>query len=150
MKKSIILLAAIAVVASACGSSSTTSTTFAPPTTQGAQGEQPADLDGSWTLVSVALPTQQISVAAEFGALIELNNGDMTGNGGCNSLSGVYTASAGTITFGNITMTEIGCAEGMELESAFFGLLAKVDTYAIVDGILILRLGTEELAFRRT
>ena len=150
MKKSIILLAAIAVVASACGSSSTTSTTSAPPTTQAVQGEQPADLDGSWTLVSVTLPTQQISVAAEFGAMIELNNGDITGSGGCNSLSGVYTASAGTITFGNITMTEIGCAEGMELESAFVGLLTKVDTYTIEDGILVLRLGAEELAFRRS
>lgn len=150
MKKLFVLVAALAVLAAACGTTSTDSTTTAPAPTSTTGAAAPAELNGTWILVSVALNTQMISVAEEFGATIELNNGTITGNGGCNSLSGTYTADANTIAFGVLTMTEIGCPGALELETTFVGLLTRADSYSIENGVLILRAGTEELAFRRS
>ena len=148
MKKLFVLVAALAVLAAACGTASTESTTTAPAATSTTGA--PAELNGTWILVSVALNTRMISVAEEFGANIELSNGTITGNGGCNSLSGTYTADANTIAFGALTMTEIGCPGALELETTFVGLLTRADSYSIENGVLILRTGTEELAFRRS
>ncbi len=150
MKKLFVLVAALAVLAAACGTASTESTTTAPAATSTTGAPAPAELNGTWILVSVTLNTRMISVAEEFGANIELSNGTITGNGGCNSLSGTYTADANTIAVGALTMTEIGCPGALELETTFVGLLTRADSYSIENGVLILRAGTEELAFRRS
>lgn len=153
MNRLILLVAALAVVAAACGTTSAVTTTVEPgattTTTPGAAALPPAELNGTWRLISVALSTQMISVAEEFGANIELMDGAITGNGGCNSLAGSYTAEAGTISFGALSMTEIGCPDAQELETTFVGLLTRADSYSIENGVLIIRAGSEELSFLR-
>ncbi|VAW08346.1 hypothetical protein MNBD_ACTINO02-918 [hydrothermal vent metagenome] len=150
MKKLTVLIAALAVVAAACGTSSTTSTTSVPSATSTTSAPAPAELNGAWTLVSVALKTQMISVAEEFGAKIDFADGEFTGNGGCNSLFGSYTAAAGSITFESVGMTEIGCPGAQKLEMTFVRILTNADSYSIDNGVLIIHSGTEELALRRS
>lgn len=153
MNRLFLFVAALAVVATACGTTSAVTTTVEPgaatTTTPATAGLPPAELNGTWRLISVALSTQMISVAEEFGANIELMDGAITGNGGCNSLAGSYTAEAGTISFGALSMTEIGCPDALELETTFVGLLTRADSYSIENGVLIIRAGTEELSFLR-
>jgi heat shock protein HslJ len=152
MNKRFLLVAALAIVAAACGTPSAATTTVEPgatTTTAPPSALPPAELNGTWRLISVALNTQMISVAEEFGANIELMDGAITGNGGCNSLAGSYTADAATISFGALSMTEIGCPGALELETTFVGLLTRADSYSIENGVLIIRAGTEELSFLR-
>ena len=61
-----------------------------------------------------------------------------SGNAGCNRYSGPYTLSGATLTFGPAISTKMACAEGMEVEAAFLGMLPNVTGYQVTDSSLTL------------
>jgi heat shock protein HslJ len=60
------------------------------------------------------------------------------GFGGCNQWSAPYQASGDSLTFGPAVSTKMACSEGMDVETAFFGMLANVRRFAAADSTLTL------------
>lgn len=80
-------------------------------------------------------------------------NGALSGSGGCNRLSGSYTATDGRISFGDIASSAMACAtpEGiMEQEAATLAALGSAATYAIEGEMLELRTADGALALQFT
>ncbi len=74
---------------------------------------------------------------------IRLNSPDgrFSAYAGCNSMGGNYVMpSAFTLSFSNIMMTKMACAN-MDLETRFSNMLSQVDRYTLNDNILQLRKG---------
>ena len=61
-----------------------------------------------------------------------------SGNAGCNRYSGPYTLSGGSLTFGPAISTKMACAEGMDVETAFLGMLPSVTGFQATDSSLTL------------
>jgi putative lipoprotein len=61
------------------------------------------------------------------------------GFAGCNRLNGGYRAEGREIGFSQMAMTRMACAEGMEIEQRFSGVLEKATGYEIENDRLILR-----------
>lgn len=62
----------------------------------------------------------------------------VAGSGGCNRMSGPYELTGDELRFGALAATRMACAEGMELEQEFFGMLDEVRRAAVEDGELVL------------
>lgn len=92
---------------------------------------------GQWQLVSI---DGQPVVAGSLVTLTFDNDGNLFGNGGCNSYSGTYTIEGDKIVMGPIISTLMMCADAAvaDQEAAFFGALQQVVTRAVVDGQLLL------------
>ena len=58
------------------------------------------------------------------------------GNAGCNRYSGAYSLKGDSLAFGPAISTKMFCADGMELESAWLGAMAKVTTWSATDSTL--------------
>ncbi len=75
-------------------------------------------------------------------------NGNVTGNGGCNSLGGTYKVDDNKITFSEITSTLMACDDSrMAQESAVAKVLSGTATYEIQDSKLTLTNGDMVLIF---
>lgn len=61
-----------------------------------------------------------------------------SGNAGCNRYSGPYTLSGSGLTFGPAISTKMACNEGMDVETAFLGMLPNVTSYQATDSSLTL------------
>ena len=68
------------------------------------------------------------------------------GNAGCNGYGAPYTLSGSQLTFGPAISTKMACEQGMEVETAFLGMLANVTSYQATDSSLTLMGSTGELA----
>jgi heat shock protein HslJ len=92
---------------------------------------------GQWQLVSI---DGQPVVAGSLVTLTFDNDGNLFGNGGCNSYSGTYTIEGDKIIMGPIISTLMMCTDAAvaDQEAAYFGALQQVVTRAVVDGQLLL------------
>jgi copper homeostasis protein (lipoprotein) len=93
-----------------------------------------------WQLVELnGQPVQPVQ--GREGAFLELDGAQarVTGNASCNRFFGTYELMAGSrLRFGpNLGSTMMACPE-LERERAFLDALARVDNYAIADGVLSL------------
>lgn len=69
-----------------------------------------------------------------------------SGFAGCNRMTGDYTLDGARLAFGHMASTMMACAEGMELEQAFHGALAKVTSWRLEgDRLVLLDAGTREV-----
>jgi len=69
------------------------------------------------------------------------SDGSVSGTGGCNSYSGEYTSSDGSIEIGALVQTEIFCMEPegvMDQEAAFFQAMSRASSYRLEDSSLVL------------
>ncbi len=102
-------------------------------------GKQPSLVNTKWQLadqVKGKTPT------------LNIENGKITGNGGCNNYFGNLTADEATGSFsaGSIGATKMACPN-MDAEQAFFGMLPKANKYRVSgnslelykDGLLLLK-----------
>jgi copper homeostasis protein (lipoprotein) len=93
-----------------------------------------------WQLVELNGQPVQPAQGRE-GALLELEGAQsrVTGNASCNRFFGTYDLTAGNrLRFApNLASTMMACPE-LERERAFLDVLARVDNYAIADGVLSL------------
>ncbi|HSJ64230.1 MAG TPA: META domain-containing protein [Gemmatimonadaceae bacterium] len=72
------------------------------------------------------------------------------GFGGCNQWSAPYQTAGDSLTFGPAVSTKMACSEGMDVETAFFGMLPSVRRLAATDSTLTLLSADSPLAqFRR-
>jgi len=65
--------------------------------------------------------------------ILEAADGRVSGFAGCNGFMGSYTLDEANarISFGQIAMTRMFCAAGMEVEEAFSQVLEEVDNYSL-------------------
>ena len=78
-------------------------------------------------------------------------DGTVSGNAGCNTFTGTYSADGSTLTFGPLATTRMAC-EGAKgtLETAFVGALQATTAYEITDaGELKLTSGATTLTFTK-
>jgi heat shock protein HslJ len=68
------------------------------------------------------------------------------GFGGCNQWSAPYQTSGDSLTFGPAVSTKMACSEGMDVETAFFGMLPSVRRLAATDSTLTLLSADSPLA----
>ncbi|RPJ51815.1 MAG: META domain-containing protein [Chloroflexi bacterium] len=87
-------------------------------------------LDGQ----AVEIPAGQQQMTIQFETATQAN-----GTGGCNSFGADYQASQdGKLTFGPIVTTEMACEGWMQLESAYYQALGKVQQFRVGEGKLTL------------
>jgi heat shock protein HslJ len=143
------LLSSIAIVLAACTASSSASPAgAASPSSVGAGGSPigGAELVGTnWVLGD--LPGQ---VLADVRPTIAFTgDGTVTGNAGCNTFNGSYTAEGSNLTFSPLATTRMAC-EGAAgtIEQAFLPALQATTAYEITsDGNLVLTSGSTTLTF---
>lgn len=77
--------------------------------------------------------------------IFKLKNNHLQGFGGCNILMGAYTLGKGSgLTFSQLASTKMACSY-MEDELDFLKALSQVESYAIVEGVLMLRKANGEV-----
>lgn len=113
-------------------------------------GDDPAasGLEGpTWELVhygfgEVVVPDAMVTVTFE--------DGQIRGSTGCNEYSGSYDAGEGTITFGDIAVTERACLDEtvMAQERDFLDALQGVGNYAVESGTLTMNYADGILVFQ--
>ena len=98
----------------------------------------PAFADREWELVVLGLDTRPPSgrpVTMRF----DSGSRRAAGSAGCNRYSAAYTLRGEGLTFGPAAATKMACPDGMEFESAFFGMLTQVMAYEATGSTLVLR-----------
>jgi heat shock protein HslJ len=95
----------------------------------------PTELAGTnWTFVSIG----GVAVAGGRPTALQFDGNRLSGSAGCNRFSGTYSVDGGTLKAGPLMATEMACP-GMELEQAFFKLMATPVSLTFADdGTLIL------------
>lgn len=124
--------------------------TVAGCTVSGGTGStDPADLEGTWVLVSFGGTTELTPADPAVTTELTLLDGEVTGTGGVNRFTGTYEATDdGALTFGPIASTKMaGSDEAMAQESEFFAALEATEHFGFNDGNLVLSdLGNNTLA----
>jgi heat shock protein HslJ len=72
-------------------------------------GQNTASIEGSWKLVSYGDPANPTAAAPEVETSIELKDGQVTGNVGCNGFGGKYEVDGNKITFSEMMSTLMFC-----------------------------------------
>jgi len=99
----------------------------------------PTELAGTnWTFVSIG----GVAVAGGRPTALQFDGKRLSGSAGCNRFSGRYTAADGTLTAGPLMATEMACP-GMELEQAFFKLMASPVSLTFADDGTLILTGSE-------
>ena len=99
----------------------------------------PIELAGTnWTFVSIG----GVAVTADRPTSLQFEGARLSGSAGCNRFSGRYTAAGGTLTAGPLMATEMACP-GMELEQAFFKLMASPVSLTFADDETLILTGSE-------
>lgn len=95
----------------------------------------PTGLAGTnWTFVSIG----GAPVSGDRPTALQFDGNRLSGSAGCNRFSGTYSVDGGTLKVGPLMATEMACP-GMELEQAFFKLMATPVSLTFADdGTLIL------------
>ena len=76
-------------------------------------------------------------------------DGQVTGSASCNRFTGAYELSGSELTFGMLASTQRACGEALDdQEQRFFAAIAKVSSWAIEDGLLLLHDEAGEQLFR--
>jgi putative lipoprotein len=93
-----------------------------------------------WKLTQLGgAPVKVVANQREPSLVFHGGQGQVSGSGGCNRISGPYSAEGKSLTFGALASTRMACADGMEQEDAFFAALARVRSWRISgDGLVVL------------
>ena len=97
------------------------------------------DLQGKeWVLESLRWNNTSYGIEGKAPSIQFIDEGKVSGHGGCNNFTGGYSIAGRTITFGALAATKMLCQESQELESAFFGFLGTEVRALFSDGKLLL------------
>ena len=105
-------------------------------------------LEGEWRLTSGTVEGDDIPILDESPVTMTLADGQASGTAACNGYGGDYDLSGGSITFGDLIITEMACSpdEIMTAERLFMQGLTQVSTVEL-DGDLVMRGQGVELVF---
>ena len=122
MKKYLLVLFILSLVISACAS------------------RQSSSLVGTWKLTAYGPKETPTPAVTDAEATLTFDGaGNVTGNGGCNSLGGTYEVDGDEIKFSEITSTLMACDDArMAQESAVTQVLSGTAEYEIKDNTLTL------------
>lgn len=99
----------------------------------------PTELAGTnWSFVSIG----GVAVAADRPTSLQFDGNRLSGSAGCNRFSGIYSVDGGTLKAGPLMATEMACP-GMELEQAFFKLMASPVSLTFADDGALILTGSE-------
>jgi heat shock protein HslJ len=88
--------------------------------------------DTYWKLLNMGdMPVTVTDVKHELHMILQSEQKRVAGFGGCNRMMGGYKLEGDKISFSQLAGTMMACAQGMETESAFHALLAKVSRWKI-------------------
>jgi heat shock protein HslJ len=106
------------------------------------------DITGAWQLTSGTVDGNAVPMEPGYPITLTIEDGEMGGTAACNGYGGTYQADGGRISFGAISITEMGCDGGvMDSESAYMAALSAVDEYRIGDQALTLTGPGVELSY---
>jgi heat shock protein HslJ len=108
-------------------------------------------LSGAWKLTGIMKDGSAVLVINTSREVsIKFDNGNVTGNGGCNSYFGPYQANDSKIKVGPVRSTRMACTrEGVSAqESLYFNILQKATKYTLVSDTLTLMNGSNRLTFK--
>ncbi|MBE1527787.1 heat shock protein HslJ [Sphingopyxis sp. OAS728] len=99
----------------------------------------PTELAGTnWSFVSIG----GVAVTADRPTALQFDGNRMSGSAGCNRFSGTYSVDGRTLKAGPLMATEMACP-GMELEQAFFKLMASPVSLTFADDGTLILTGSE-------
>ncbi len=140
-------IAAVALVLAACSSGGGSAATDAASPAASAEapssapGAAPAIEGTTWQLTEYAGPQgNTVPVPDKLAATASFEGGTVSGTGGCNNYNGTYTLDGDTIKVGPLAMTRMACGDVQNaLETAFTGLLGRVETWSVMGDTLELK-----------
>ncbi len=141
--KNALLLLALMLALYGCQKKSETTETPAPATPAAQNtaadttGAAAAISDKTWTLVE--LGGVAVEPKADEKASVITLGGDgtsLTGNTGCNQLTGIYQCTADTLVFAHMAVTKMFCEAVAERETKFLEALESTITFHLRDGEL--------------
>ncbi len=135
-------LASLAIAAAACGGSS------APPPTTVTVDELRSQ---SWQVETVGDKTPP--VAGTTMTMSFAGDGTVSGKAGCNTFNGSYEATGGSLTFGPMATTHMGCEQAIiDQETAFLSAVAATRSGTVTGSKLTFRdgSGATTLVLQRT
>jgi heat shock protein HslJ len=94
-----------------------------------------------WFLETMTVDGTEVPVPAEqqLVTIAFTPDGKVDGNGGCNGFGGEYQLGEnGGLKFGQIVSTMMACDNTMQLETAYFQALGKVESFQVSEGMLTL------------
>ena len=114
MKKHLLNLFILVLILSACAS-------------------QASPITGSWRLTAYGSPDAPTPAVTEVDATLTFDvDGKISGNDGCNSMSGQYEVSGDQITFSQVTSTLMACEEPqMAQEQAVYAVFSDAATFKL-------------------
>lgn len=104
--------------------------------------------DSYWTLTSATLDKQAVKIPENSETAIIFSEKKITGQAPCNSYSASYSTDGGTIKLQEIGATKRFC-DAMNLETAYFSLLSKAQTYSVRGDKLEINSSNGSLLFSR-
>jgi heat shock protein HslJ len=117
-----------------------------PPTEPAA----PVDAEGSWELVDGVLDGVPIPAIDGARTTFLVSGSSVGGTAACNHYGGEVVVRGGAVTFGELSMTAMGCDEPlMEAEAAYMAALGAIEGARMDGDDLVLFGRTAELRFRR-
>jgi heat shock protein HslJ len=136
MRKGLILFA-LALAITGCAQQQKTETTTPAPSTAQAPAVKIEDRD--WDLVMVGeMQNPQGNGGRPATLRLDTATQRAAGNSGCNRYSGTYRLSGDSLSFGPAISTKMACEQGMDLETAWLGALAKIVTFSATESTLTL------------
>lgn len=118
---------------------------------EGGSGASGASLvDRDWELVALGGKTDPVGAGGK-PITLRLDSADSraAGFGGCNRYTGSFELSGAALKFGAVASTRMACDQGMDLEGLYFPALGTVQSWKIVDSLLVLEAaGVPVLRFR--
>lgn len=92
--------------------------------------------DKTWVLTELAGAAITPDTARPIFIKLGTDDTSLTGNTGCNQLSGIYMQSADTLVFAHMATTKMACAGAMEREEQFLAALEAAITFHLRNGDL--------------
>lgn len=90
-------------------------------------------VEGSWQMSSGMVDGEEIPIVDSHPMTITLEGSQVTGTASCNGYGGTYELDGSSVSFSDLTMTEMACTpeQTMQAEAFFAAAMTRVDTVAV-------------------
>lgn len=138
------ILMALALVG--CGGGAAPSDPASTPASTGTDS-----LNGTaWALSSLEDASGPVTIIEDARPTLAFEDGTANGFAGCNRFGGTYTVDGGSLAFGELAGTSMGCAPDLlSMEDDYLGSLQGIETFLVEGETLTLSGGGSTLAFTK-
>lgn len=124
----VLCVAALPLLAAGCGSdASVAAGSGSEPDGDGAAAA--SSYDGEWELIDGEVDGAPFTPIGNYPITLEIAGDEVRGSAGCNSFGGGFTVDGDSVTMGDVSITEMACAdqEPMEAEQTFIQAFWQID-----------------------